>query len=237
MATQLGPPLSDADKRDKPAACRLAALHCERCQPHRPSVSRKELHHSVIQRQYVTVTKLPGTADHRWHGVVNRYGPQTSWCRCAVRFGQMKRAVMPANTSLWRPAGVGGSPSGGGHHHHGSKTSADTTAAAGSNAAAKVALPQNDRPRGHRCQTSSKCHSGRTLSASTLELVAQQRISADNRDGQPTCQPRGMCPDGRPSWRGPRTSAVTLQKQRPQQYPCWAPGTQTEAAMSAISLW
>jgi hypothetical protein len=27
----------------------------------------------VIQRQYVTVTKLPGTADHRWHGVVNRY--------------------------------------------------------------------------------------------------------------------------------------------------------------------
>jgi hypothetical protein len=29
------------------------------------------------------VTKLPGTADHRWHGVVNRYGPQTN----AVNFG------------------------------------------------------------------------------------------------------------------------------------------------------
>ena len=45
----------------------------------------------MIQCQYVTVTNLPGTVDHRWHGVVNRYGPQTGWCRCVVRFGQMKR--------------------------------------------------------------------------------------------------------------------------------------------------
>jgi hypothetical protein len=98
----------------------------------------------VIQRQYVTVTKLPGTGDHRWHGVVNRYGPQTGWSRCAVRFGQMKRRVMPSNASLWRPAGAGGTASGGGHHHHGSKTSADATAASGSNAATKVAMPRND---------------------------------------------------------------------------------------------
>ena len=56
----------------------------------------------MIQRQGVTVTNLPGTVDHRWHGVVNRYGPQTGWCRCAVRFGQMKRPVMPSNAAADR---------------------------------------------------------------------------------------------------------------------------------------
>src|SRR6478672_7141607 len=116
-----------------------------------PSGSRKKLRHSVIQRQYVTVTNFGVrrvTAARCGESLRSSNCPQTGWCRCAIRFAQMKRPVMSSNASLWRQW---------------------------------TTPREQNSDRGHGCQTSSKRNAGRTVKHEHIRTHCATTNFADNR--------------------------------------------------------